>query len=231
MWARLVFPDPPSRQDFGNAKLFGPGPPLGFELSKDIPNPNLQELARHVLLRVCNVVIAIRKDPHANEPAGSCRSEIACSEGGSSGVRLIKDREGKRMHGPEKRIGTGRTQVAGVFVQEGTCQKLGSVSGRTICQSVSVVPAECASTIFPIVGIFARGIEHSQSHPKSWQDNGWWTEGFMGVYKKFILHDKRSSGQPRRQGLGIDSGVFQSLPATVETGPAPDPAASGHRED
>ena len=92
----LVLPDPPTRQDFGNAKLFGPGPPLGFELSKDIPNPNLQELARHVLFRMCNVVVAIRKDPHPNEPAGSCRGEIACGESGSSGVRLIKDREGKR---------------------------------------------------------------------------------------------------------------------------------------
>src|SRR5580704_18839497 len=103
----LVFPDPPTRQDFGNAKLFGPGPPLGLELSQDIPNPNLQELARHVLLRMRNVVIAIRKDPHPNEPAGSCRSEIAGREGGSAGVRLIEDSEYKGMYGPEDGIGTG----------------------------------------------------------------------------------------------------------------------------
>ena len=195
----LVFPDPPTRQDFGNAKLFGPGPPLGFELSKDIPNPNLQELARHVLLRVCNVVIAIRKDPHPNEPASSCRGEIACGEGGSSGIRLIKDREGKRMHGSEKRIGTGRTQVAGIFVQEGTCQKLGSVSGGMICQSVSVIPAECTSAVFPFLRIFARWIEHSQSSPKGRQDDGWWTEGFMGVYKESIVNCKRRSGESWRQ--------------------------------
>ena len=150
-----MLPDPPTWEDFGNAKLFGPGPPLGFELSEDIPNTDLQELACHVLLCVCDVVKAVRQDPHPNEPTGSCRSEIACGEGSSSGIRLIEDREGKRMYGPEKRIGTGRPQVAGVFMQEGARQKLGSVSGSMICQSVSVVPAECASTIFPILRIFA----------------------------------------------------------------------------
>jgi hypothetical protein len=98
---------------------------LGFELRKHIPDPDLQELARHVLFRMCNVVIAIRKDPHPNEPAGSRSSEIACSEGSSSGVRLVEDGEGKRMYSPSKRIRTGRTQVAGIFVQEGTRQKLG----------------------------------------------------------------------------------------------------------
>src|SRR5712671_991012 len=108
-----VFPDPPTREDFGNAEFFCPGPPLGFELSEDISNTNLQELARHVLLRVCNVVIAVRQDSHPNDPSGSRRSEIACGEGGSSGIRLIEDSEGKRVYGPDERIGTGRTQVAG----------------------------------------------------------------------------------------------------------------------
>src|SRR5580704_15254807 len=115
----VVFWNPPTREEFGNAQLFCPGSPLGFELSKDIPNTNLQELARHALFRVCNVVIPIREDPHPDEPAGSCRSEIACSESGSSGIRLIEDGEDKRMYGPDERIGTGRTQVAGIFVQEG----------------------------------------------------------------------------------------------------------------
>jgi hypothetical protein len=68
LWA--MFWDPPTRKDFGNAKLFGPWSPLWFELSKDVPNTNLQELARHVLLSVRNVVIAIREDPHPDESAG-----------------------------------------------------------------------------------------------------------------------------------------------------------------
>jgi hypothetical protein len=89
----VVFWNPPTREEFGNAQLFCPGSPLGFELSKDIPNTNLQELARHALFRVCNVVIAIRKDPHPDEPAGSCRSEIACGERSSSGICLIEDGE------------------------------------------------------------------------------------------------------------------------------------------
>ena len=118
LWA--VFWDPPTREDFGNAKLFGPRSPLGFELSKDIPDPNLQELTRHVLLRVGNVVISIWKYPHPNEPARSCRSEIACGESSSSGVRLVEDGEGKCMHRPDERIGAARTLVAGIFVQEGT---------------------------------------------------------------------------------------------------------------
>src|SRR5580704_1783134 len=194
-----MFWNPPTREEFGDAQLFGPGAPLGFELSNDIRNTNLQEFARHMLLRVCNVVIAIWKDPHPDEPAGSCRGEIACGEGSSSGVRRIEDGEGERVQGPGERIGTGRTEVPGIFVQEGTRQKLGSVSGRMICHAVSIVPAECASAIFPFPGIFARGIEHSQSRPKSGQNDGWWTEGFMGVYMKFILNCKRSSGQSRRQ--------------------------------
>jgi len=229
-----AFPDPPTREDFGNAKPFGPGSPLGFELSEDISNANLQELARHVLLRVRNVVIAVRQDSHPNEPTSGSRSEITCSEGGSSGIRLVKDSERKSVYGPDEWIGTGRTQVAGIFVQEGARQKLGSVSGRMICHSVSVVPAECASAIFPFSGIFARWIEHSQSRPKGGQDDGWWTEGFMGVYMNFILNCKRSSGQSWEAILGIDSGAFRSLPATMETrlAPdlAPDPAASVRRE-
>src|SRR5258708_7042874 len=68
-----------------------------------------------------------------------------------------------------------------------------------ICHSVSVVPAECASAIFPFSGIFARWIEHSQSRPKGRQDDGWWTEGFMGVYMNFVLNCKRRSSQSRRQ--------------------------------
>jgi hypothetical protein len=80
---------------------------LGFKLSQDIPDANLKELARHVLFRVCNVVIAMRKDPHPNEPAGSRRGEIACCEGSSSGIGLIEDGEGKRMCSPGERIGAG----------------------------------------------------------------------------------------------------------------------------
>src|SRR4029077_1634130 len=194
-----MFWNPPAREEFGNSQLFGPRPPLGFELSDDIPNTNLQEFARHMLLSVCNVVIAIWKDPHSNEPAGSCRSEIACGKGRSSMVRLIEDGEGKRMYGPDERIAAGRTQVAGIFVQEGTYQKLGSVSGRMICHPVSIVPAERVSAIFPCPGIFVRRIEHSQSRPKGGQDHGWWTKGFMSVYMKFILNCKRSSGQSWRQ--------------------------------
>ena len=112
---------------------------------------------------------------------------------------LSKTVKASAMYCPEKRIGTGRPQVAGVFMQEGARQKLGSVSGSMIRQSVSVVSAECASTIFPILRIFARSIEHSQPRPKSWQDESWWTKGFMGVYEKFIVQCKRSSGQPGRQ--------------------------------
>src|SRR5580700_5549773 len=67
-----MFWNPPTREEFGDAQLFGPGAPLGFELSNGIPNTNLQEFARHMLLRVCNVVIAIWKDPHPDEPASSC---------------------------------------------------------------------------------------------------------------------------------------------------------------
>src|SRR5258708_16942121 len=178
-----VFSDPPTREDFGNAKFFGPGSPLGFELSEDISNTNLQELARHVLLRVCNVVIAVRQDSHPNEPTGSRRSEIACRGGGFSGIRLIEDSEGERVYGPGERIGAGRTQVARILVQEGACQKLGSVSGRVIRHSVSVIPAECGSAIFPILGIFARWIEHSQARPKGRHDDGWRTEGLIRVYE------------------------------------------------
>jgi len=138
---------------------------LGFKLSQDIPNTDLQELARHVLFRVCDVVIAMWKDPHANEPAGSRGSEIACGEGSSPGVRLIEDGEDKGMHGQGERIGAGRTEIAGIFAQKGACQKLGGVSGRTICQSVSIVSAECASAIFPFLGIFARWVDDPQSRP------------------------------------------------------------------
>src|SRR4029077_9003462 len=124
---------------------------------------------------------------------------IACGKGSSSGIRLIENGESKRMYGPDERIGAGRPQVAGIFVQEGTCQKLGSVSGGMICQSVSVIPAECASAVFPFLGIFARWIEHSQASPKGRQDEGWWTEGFMGIYKEFIVNCKRKSGEFWRQ--------------------------------
>jgi hypothetical protein len=161
---------------------------LGFELGEDIPNPNLQELARHVLLRVRNVVIAIRKDPHPNESPGSCRSEIAGREGGSAGVRLIEDSECKGMYGPEDGIGAGRTQVAWIFVQEGAGQKLAGESGRVVCQPVSVIPAECASAVLPFLRILARRIEHAESRSKGSQDDGWWTVGFVRIYLKFILN-------------------------------------------
>jgi hypothetical protein len=124
---------------------------LGFELGEDVPNPNLQELARHVLLRVRDVVIAIRKDPHPNEPAGSCRSEIAGREGGSAGVRLIEDSECKGMYSPKDGVGTGRTQVAGIFVQEGAGQKLAGESGGVVCEPVSIIPAECPSAVLPFL--------------------------------------------------------------------------------
>src|ERR1700676_702639 len=75
-----MFWSPPTREEFGDAQLFGPGAPLGFELSNGIPNTNLQEFARHMLLRVRNVVIAIWKDPHPDEPASNCRRDIACGE-------------------------------------------------------------------------------------------------------------------------------------------------------
>src|SRR4029077_906220 len=173
--------------------------PLGFKLSQDIPDTNLQELARHVLFGVCNVVIAMRKDPHPNEPAGRCRSEIACGEGSSSGIGLIEDREGKRMYGPGQRIGAVRTEVARIFAQKGACQKLSGVSGGTICQSVPVVSAECAAAIFPFLGIFARWIDHSQSCAKSRQNDGGWAEGFVGIDNKFVFNGHRSSGQSGRQ--------------------------------
>jgi len=136
---------------------------LGFELSDDIPNPDLKELARHVLFRVCNVAIAMRKDPHPNEPASRSRREIACGEGSSSGIGLIEDGEGKRMYGSGERIGAGRTEVAGIFAEKGACQKLGGVSGGTITQSVPIVSAECLDAIFPFLGIFARWVEDPQS--------------------------------------------------------------------
>jgi hypothetical protein len=66
--AALMFWNPPARQQFGNAQPLGPGSPLGFELGNDIPNTNLQEFARHVLLSVSNIVIAIWKDAHPHEP-------------------------------------------------------------------------------------------------------------------------------------------------------------------
>jgi len=52
----------------------------------------------------------------------------------------------------------------------------------------------------------------------------------MGVYNEFISNCKRRSGETWRTRLGIDSGVFQSLPAAIETGPALDPAASEYRK-
>jgi hypothetical protein len=163
------------------------------------------------VLGACNLVIAIRKDPHSNEPAGRCRSEVPCREGSSSGICLIEDCEGKCMDGPDERIGTCRSQVAGIFVQEGTCQKLSSVSGPTICQSVSVIPAKCVGAIFPLFRIFARWIKHSRSCAKGWQDDGWWTEGFVFVYAKFILGSvkPRSSGRKyKRLGSHVTGESF-----------------------
>jgi len=179
--------------------VIGPRSPLGFKLSQDVPDTNLQELARHVLFGVCNVFIAMRKDPHPNEPAGRRCSEIACGEGSSSGIGLIEDREGKRMYGPGERIGAGGTEVAGIFAQKGACQKLGGVSGGTICQSVPIVSAECAGAIFPFLGIFARWIDHCQSCAKSRQNDGGWAEGFVGIDNKFVFNGHRSSGQSGRQ--------------------------------
>src|SRR5580658_1387661 len=169
------------------------GPHWGSNSVRTFPMP----ICRNSLA-VCNVVIAIRKDSHSNEPTGRCRSEIACGEGSSSGICLIEDGEGKCMDGPDERIGTCRTQVARIFVQEGPRQKLSSVSGRTICQSVSVIPAKCVGAIFPLFRIFARRIKHSQSCAKGWQDDGWWTEGFVFVYAKFIFKRKPRPGHPRR---------------------------------
>jgi len=168
---------------------------LGLELGEDVPNPNLQELARHVLLRVRDIVIAIRKYPHPNKPSSSCRSEIAGRARGSTGVRLIEDSECKGMYGPEEGIGTGRTQVAGIFVQEGSGQKLAGESGGMVFQPVSVIPAECGGAVLPLLRILARWVEHAESRSKGRQDDGWWTVGFVRIYLKFILNRKRGSGE------------------------------------
>src|SRR5260370_10067741 len=189
-----MFWNPPTREEFGNAQFLGPRSPLWFELSNDIPNTSLHDFARDVLISVSSVVIASWKDAHPHEPACSCRSEIACGEGSSSVVRLIEDSEGKRMYGPDERIRTRRTQVAGIFVQEGTCQKLGRVSGRMICHSVSIVPAECACAVFPFLRIFARWVAHSQARPKGRPHAGGGTQGFMSVVMKFILTTHNSPG-------------------------------------
>ena len=67
-----VFGNPPSWKDLRKVYFLCPRPPFGLELSNDISNAELQKLTRHVLFCVCEIVIAIRKDAHPNEPSGSC---------------------------------------------------------------------------------------------------------------------------------------------------------------
>jgi hypothetical protein len=57
-----------------------------------------------------------------------------------------------------------------------------------VCQPVSVIPAECASSILPFLRVFTGRIEHAESRSKGRQDDGWWTEGFVRIDLKFILN-------------------------------------------
>ncbi|MEG9438382.1 hypothetical protein JAO29_19730 [Edaphobacter sp. HDX4] len=100
--------EPTTREGSSEGVSLGPRSPFGFELRNHVPNTYCQELTRHTLFRVCDIVIAIRKDTHAYEPTGGSGSEITRGgEGVFSGLRLIDNSEGKRMKCSAERISAG----------------------------------------------------------------------------------------------------------------------------
>jgi hypothetical protein len=153
-------------------QFFGPRSPLGLKLSSNVPDSDLQELADHTLFRVRYIVIAIRKDAHANKTPGRSRREVTSRESISAGIRLVDNGEGEGVKGPPQRIDAGGALVARIFMQNETGKKLRSLPGDAIGNFVPVNSAKRTGTVLPISRVVVWWIKHLEACPKCRQNHG-----------------------------------------------------------
>ena len=167
--------------------FFDPGSPLGLKLSRYVSDSDLQELTGHVLSRVRYIVIAVRKDAHAHKTPGRRGSEITYRKSVSAGIRFVDNGKGERVESSAERVGAGGTLVARIFVQKEARNKLRSLPGGAIGNSVAVVPAKCISTVLPFSGVVVRWIKHLEACAECWQNHRRRAKGLMDIEQKLIL--------------------------------------------
>jgi len=167
--------------------FFDPWSPLGLKLSSHVSYSNLQKLTGHVLSRVRQIVVAVRKDAYAHKTPGRRRSEITDRHSVSAGIRLVDNGKGERVESSAERVGAGGALVARIFVQKETRKKLRSLPGGAIGNSVAVVPAKCISAVLPFSGVVVRWIKHLEACPECWQNHGRRTKGLMDIEQKLIV--------------------------------------------
>src|SRR6266404_8528719 len=118
--------NPPGRKNFRKMYFFDPWSPLGLKLSSHVSYSNLQKLTGHVLSRVRQIVVAVRKDAYAHKTPGRRRSEITYRQSVSAGIRLVDNGKGERVESSAERVSAGGALVARIFVQKETRKKLRS---------------------------------------------------------------------------------------------------------
>lgn len=152
--------------------FFDPWSPLGLKLSSHVSYSNLQKLTGHVLSRVRQIVVAVRKDAYAHKTPGRRRSEITDRQSVSAGIRLVDNGKGERVESSAERVGAGGALVARIFVQKETRKKLRSLPGGAVGLFVAVDSGKCASAIFPFSWVVVWWIQHLEACTKRRKNYG-----------------------------------------------------------